>query len=93
MRIVKGQVIVEGRERAVVYAGEESEICPGREINRKGRFEFATWADLQPLSVSRRIGKLQRSVCRKRERWYKSSSQKRSLWKFTKAICVRMDPE
>ena len=38
--IVKGQAVVEGRERAVVYFGEESEICSGREINPMGRFEF-----------------------------------------------------
>ena len=31
---------MEGRERAVVYFGEESEICSGREINPMGRFEF-----------------------------------------------------
>ena len=36
---------MEGRERAVVYFGEESEICSGREINPMGRF-FAMLAAL-----------------------------------------------
>ena len=36
----KSQVIVEGCKRVVVYAGEESKICPGREINRMGQIEF-----------------------------------------------------
>ena len=31
---------MEGRERTVVYFGEESEICSGHEINPMGRFEF-----------------------------------------------------
>ena len=57
--------------------GEESKVCSGREINCMGQIEFCPFGCPGPLSVHCRVGKLQRSACRKWESRYKSSSQKR----------------
>ena len=45
------QVIVEGKERAVMCAGEESKIFSGREINRMSRIKF--WSISYPVAVIR----------------------------------------
>ena len=64
--IVSGQVVAGMRERTAGWTVWNSEIFPGREICRKGRF-IGLFAIMQPLSLCREVGKPQKSVRRERE--------------------------